>query len=186
MAEPVRAGQGAAAEYAVVSRERRYLARVTGEGPVLSVSLDGEEIPVRLERAPGAANARAFAGPAARPALIRRSGGELIVTLDDGQYRLRVEPAVPIPRRTRAGRSAGADVRAPIPGLIVSVEAAEGETVEQGRALVVMEAMKMQSELRAPVAGRVAAVHVRAGQEVMGGTVLVTIAPSARDSEAAS
>jgi biotin carboxyl carrier protein len=57
------------------------------------------------------------------------------------------------------------------------VEASAGEAVEQGRPLVVMEAMKMQSELRAPVAGRVAAVHVAPGQEVMGGTVLVTIVP---------
>jgi biotin carboxyl carrier protein len=110
--------------------------------------------------------------------MTRRSGDEIIVTLDDGQYRLRVEPAMPIARRTRAGRAAAADLRAPIPGLIVSLDAVEGQRVEQGRPLVVMEAMKMQSELRAPVAGRVAAVHVAPGQEVMGGTVLVTIVPA--------
>ena len=167
-----------AADYAVVSRKRRYLVRVVEDGPVLSVSVDGAEIPVRLERTAGAATVRVAAGTPPRPAVTHRAGGEIVVTVDEGQYRLRVEPAVPIARRTRAGRAAAADLRAPIPGLIISVEAVEGEMVEQGRPLVVMEAMKMQSELRAPVAGRVAAVHVRAGQEVMGGSVLVTITPS--------
>jgi biotin carboxyl carrier protein len=57
------------------------------------------------------------------------------------------------------------------------VEIAEGDVVEPGRSLVVMEAMKMQSELRAPLGGRVTAVHVKPGQDVMGGTVLVTVAP---------
>jgi biotin carboxyl carrier protein len=162
----------------VVSRDRRYLVRVVEDGPVLCVAVDGTEIPVRLERAAGPATMRVAAGTPPRPAMVHRTEGEIIVTLDDGQYRLRVDPAVSIVRRTRAEGAAAADLRAPIPGLIISVEAVEGEMVEQGRPLVVMEAMKMQSELRAPVAGRVAAVHVRSGQEVMGGSVLVTIAPA--------
>jgi biotin carboxyl carrier protein len=180
MADTPRPGRSAA-EYAVVSRGRRYLVRVVEDGPVHYVSVGGAEISVRLEHAAGAASMRVAAGTPPRTAMTRRTGGEIIVTLDDGQYRLRVEPAVPIARRTRAGRAAAADLRAPIPGLIVSLDAVEGQMVEQGRPLVVMEAMKMQSELRAPVAGRVAAVHVRPGQEVMGGSVLVTIAPSAED-----
>jgi biotin carboxyl carrier protein len=170
-------GQGAAAEYVVAGRERRYHVRVRGEGSVLSVAVDGGPIAVRLEPGTGA-TVRVTAGSTARQAVVRRAGGETVVVIDDAQYRLRVEPALPIARRTRRGPSVGADLRAPIPGLIVSVEASEGEAVEQGRPLVVMEAMKMQSELRAPVAGRVAAVHVAPGQEVMGGTVLVTIVPA--------
>jgi biotin carboxyl carrier protein len=69
------------------------------------------------------------------------------------------------------------EVTAPIPGLVVSVEVAEGDVVEQGRPVVIMEAMKMQSEMRTPMGGIVTAVHVKPGQEVMGGTVLVTVAP---------
>ena len=165
-------------EYAVTSGEQTYLVRVTGDGSMLQVSLDGQLVPVRLEPVVGSTHFRVTAGELRRSAVIRRSGGDIIVTLDDEQYRLRVEPAVPIARRTRMSASGAGEVKAPMPGLVVSVDVAEGDTVEQGRPVAVMEAMKMQSEMRTPLAGKVTAVHVKPGQEVMGGTILVTVAPS--------
>ena len=165
-------------EYAVTAGGRTYRVHIAGEGPVLQVALDGEVLPVRIDPVVGRGQVRVTAGDLRLSAAIRRSGEEIVVTLADEQYRLRVEPALPIPRRARAHPSGAGELRAPIPGLVVSVDVAEGDTVEQGRPLVVMEAMKMQSELRAPLAGVVTAVHARAGQEVMGGTVLVTIAPA--------
>ena len=168
-------------EYTVAVDGRTYLVRVTGAGPALEVAVDGLHVPVRMDRVAGGTQFQVTAGDQRQCAVIRRSGADLIVTLADEQYRLHVEPAAPIARRTR-GRARGAsEVKAPIPGLIVSVEVAEGDAVEQGRPVAVMEAMKMQSELRAPCAGTVTAVHVRAGQEVMGGAVLVAIAPGAPD-----
>ena len=165
-------------EYEVVTGGRTYLVRVTGEGPALQVLLDGQLVPVRLEPVVGSSQFRVTAGDLRRSAVIRRSGADIVVTLDDEQYRVRVESAVPIARRTPTSPSGAGEVKAPMPGLVVSVEVAEGDTVEQGRPVAVMEAMKMQSEMRAPVAGTVTSVRIRPGQEVMGGTVLVTIAPA--------
>jgi 3-methylcrotonyl-CoA carboxylase alpha subunit len=73
-----------------------------------------------------------------------------------------------------SGRTTGG-VRAPMPGLVVALQVAEGAEVEAGQALVIMEAMKMQMEIRAPVAGRVRQVHVASGQEITGGQLLITI-----------
>jgi biotin carboxyl carrier protein len=168
-------------EYAVAAGGRTYVVRITGAGPALQVSLDGRSSSLRLEPAAGRTYFLVTFDDIRRPAVIRRSGGEVIVTLDDEQYRLRVGPAVPIGRRAAAGPSGMGEVKAPIPGLIVSVEIAEGDVIEQGRPVVVMEAMKMQSELRAPLAGTVTAVHVKPGQEVMGGTVLVTVTPREKE-----
>ncbi len=67
------------------------------------------------------------------------------------------------------------DVRAPMPGLLIALQVAEGADVAVGQPLIIMEAMKMQMEIRAPRAGRVRRFHVAPGQEIAGGQLLVTI-----------
>jgi biotin carboxyl carrier protein len=79
----------------------------------------------------------------------------------------------------RRGPRAGV-VAAPMPGLVVRVAVREGQRVEAGDGLVVVEAMKMENELRAPKAGVVARVHVTAGQAVEKGAALVTLESSER------
>lgn len=71
----------------------------------------------------------------------------------------------------------GGVVKAPMPGLVVRVEVNEGQVVEAGEALVVVEAMKMENELRASQKSVVGQVHVTAGQRVEKGTPLVTLEP---------
>ena len=70
-------------------------------------------------------------------------------------------------------------VATPMPGAIVRVLVAEGDQVEEGQVLVVVEAMKMENEFKAPMAGVVAAVHVSAGTSVDAGALLVTLAEEA-------
>ena len=72
--------------------------------------------------------------------------------------------------------AAGGTVRAPMPGLVVRIEVAEGQQVDAGAGLVVVEAMKMENELRAPRPGMVQTVHVAVGQAVEKGASLVTLA----------
>jgi acetyl/propionyl-CoA carboxylase alpha subunit len=69
-------------------------------------------------------------------------------------------------------RTAGA-LKAPMPGLVVRVPLEEGQAVEAGAPLVVLEAMKMENELKAPAAVRVTSVRVRAGEAVEKGQLLV-------------
>jgi len=82
------------------------------------------------------------------------------------------------PQQAAKGRNAaaGGTVRAPMPGLVVRVEVAEGQAVEAGAGLIVVEAMKMENELRAARAGMVQTVHVAVGQAVEKGAALVTLA----------
>jgi biotin carboxyl carrier protein len=75
----------------------------------------------------------------------------------------------------KAGAGAGL-VTSPMPGRVLKLLVAEGDDVEQGAALVVVEAMKMENELVAPRAGKIAKVFVSAGQTVEGGAKLVEIA----------
>jgi biotin carboxyl carrier protein len=66
-------------------------------------------------------------------------------------------------------------VKAPIPGQITQVMVSEGEEVELGQPLLVLEAMKMENEIRAPRSGRVKELKILPGQRVMLDDVLVDI-----------
>jgi biotin carboxyl carrier protein len=66
-------------------------------------------------------------------------------------------------------------IRAPMPGLVANVLAAEGAAVQRGQTVVVLEAMKMENDLTAPRAGIVKAVHVAKGQTVGQNDVLAVI-----------
>ena len=66
---------------------------------------------------------------------------------------------------------------APMPGMVVKVEVSEGDRVEAGEGVVIVEAMKMENELRSTGAGVVTRVHVREGDAVEKDQVLVDLAP---------
>ncbi|ROT99671.1 ATP-grasp domain-containing protein [Marinobacter sp. R17] len=66
-----------------------------------------------------------------------------------------------------------AHLTAPMHGRVIAVNCTEGETVEPGKTLVVMEAMKMEHSLKAPAQGRVVALHCAEGDSVGAGQVLV-------------
>ncbi len=80
--------------------------------------------------------------------------------------------------RVAAGPAAQAgphEVRAPIPGRVVSVTVAEGDEVKAGQPLVILEAMKMENQICAEGPGRVERVLVAPGATVEGGQTLVVV-----------
>jgi biotin carboxyl carrier protein len=79
-------------------------------------------------------------------------------------------------RRAAAGVEAGpAKIIAPMPGKIVRVLAAEGDEVEAGQGLVVVEAMKMQNEIKATKKGKVTKIAVNEGSAVNAGDLLAIV-----------
>lgn len=76
----------------------------------------------------------------------------------------------------RKQAAAPGDVSTSMPGNIVDVLVKEGDTVKAGQAVLITEAMKMETEVQAPIAGTVKAVHVAKGDRVNPGEVLVEIA----------
>jgi biotin carboxyl carrier protein len=74
-----------------------------------------------------------------------------------------------------AGPTGPAPIVAPMPGLVVRINVAPGDTVEAGQGVVVMEAMKMENELRATTAGKVRSVEVAPGTAVEKGALLVSL-----------
>jgi len=106
------------------------------------------------------------------------------VVVDGWRFELEVEDARQAALRAKARRASSdvasrgpVEVRAIIPGRVVSVDVEVGDEVEAGRHLLVLEAMKMQNELQAPADGRIARVAVSAGLTVDRGDLLVVIEP---------
>ncbi|RMH69042.1 MAG: acetyl-CoA carboxylase biotin carboxyl carrier protein subunit [Gemmatimonadetes bacterium] len=62
-----------------------------------------------------------------------------------------------------------------MPGLILSVEVEEGQPVNPGDGLIIMEAMKMENELKASARGIVKTIHVQQGDKVEMNVALITL-----------
>ena len=63
--------------------------------------------------------------------------------------------------------------RSPVSGIVVRVVAQAGQSIQVGDMLLVLEAMKMETNITAPVAGKLAAIKVNAGESVQSGQVVV-------------
>jgi biotin carboxyl carrier protein len=122
--------------------------------------------------------------------LVRDAAGrQLVVTLDqngrpsgasvggvavDVQVRS-AEEAVLDEVMSRGGAGGGGRVEAPMPGRVVKLLVSEGDAVERGAPILVIEAMKMENELHAPCDGRVTSIAVSTGDAVEAGQLLCDI-----------
>ncbi|MGB0542708.1 MAG: biotin/lipoyl-containing protein [Longimicrobiales bacterium] len=145
------------------------------------ITVDGSPVDVDFERLEGGPirslmlNGRSFRLSASR------SGSETW----DLHLRGRRLAASVVDERTRAiremtgagaGPSGPRPIVAPMPGMVVRIEVAEGDVVEAGQGVVIVEAMKMENELAAEGEGVVTRICVAEGQAVEKDQVLVDLA----------
>lgn len=86
-------------------------------------------------------------------------------------------PARPAPAPVSNGNGNGGDraVKAPIVGTVMQVKVKPGDVVELNQVLLVMEAMKMETNIASPMPGKVKAVLAASGDAVKAGQVLVEL-----------
>lgn len=158
------------------------------DGQAIEVEVDGERVTIAGETHNATLNA--IPGTPLRQMLL--DGRPLTLSVEQlgrGRWAIapggeRIEVEV-LDERTRHIRSltgggdqrrAAAVLKAPMPGLVVRVQAKPGDTVTAGAGLIVLEAMKMENELKAAAPGVVKAVRVAPGEAVEKGQVLVEFA----------
>ena len=106
---------------------------------------------------------------------VARSGDWLWAIVDGTAWAFEVVDPLAVPAVEGGG---GDSLTASMPGRIVSVDCAPGDTVARGQVLVVLEAMKVQMRLTAPRDAVVAAVRAMAGDLVDDGAELVSFTPA--------
>jgi pyruvate carboxylase subunit B len=76
-----------------------------------------------------------------------------------------------------APKSSGSEVHlhAPLPGSVFKILAKVGEKVHDGQTVLILEAMKMETEIQSPVDGRIKSIDVSVGDSIENGQILVTI-----------
>lgn len=105
------------------------------------------------------------------------AAGDTAVLIDGRRFAYSVSD--PRSLRVAAGAASGdagpKPLKSPMPGRILRVLVAAGDTVEAGQGCVVIEAMKMQNELKSPRAGIVAGLAAKVGETVGAGTTLLVV-----------
>ena len=101
------------------------------------------------------------------------------ITVNGKAYDVAVEEvggsAVAAPAPAAAPVADGTKVTAPMPGTILDIKVAVGDTVKSGQAICVLEAMKMENDVNAPCDGKVLSVNTTKGSAVETGAVLAVI-----------
>jgi biotin carboxyl carrier protein len=160
--------------------EREILRVEVREGRLVSVTGPAGETAAECARLPDGRHSvifpdgRQLAGHA-----VLRAGGR--VEAWRGARRLAVDLADPLRELAAAQTDAFGgprEVRALIPGRVVEVRVREGDEVDSGTTVLVLEAMKMQNEIRAESAARVTRVDCVAGQTVEAGALLLRLEPA--------
>ncbi|HKX12859.1 MAG TPA: biotin/lipoyl-containing protein [bacterium] len=101
-----------------------------------------------------------------------RGAGFVDVHLARGNFRLKTADT----RRAAKTGAQGGDLSSPMPGKVIQVLVKEGEAVQKGDLLMVLEAMKMEHKVLAPVGGVVGKIHFQAGERVGQDVTLMEIA----------
>lgn len=154
---------------------RRVEISVAGEGQRFAVRVDGSARQVSF--LPVAANLAAMLGEdgSAHSVAHQRLGpGRWRISLGDREFVIQLRDPLEREVAHRSSHQQGPqEIRAPIPGKVVRLAVDRGDVVLPGQPLLVLEAMKMETNITAPVAGKIAKINVAAGENVAAGQVVV-------------
>jgi len=143
------------------------------------VKVNGETVEAELSSVPGSPVRRLAVRGRSHALHIGKGEGQgnWDIHLDGERFAVTVVDERTQAIRAMTGANTGPQgpkpVRAPMPGLVVRLAVAEGESVSAGQGVVIIEAMKMENELKADAAGVVARVAVAAGQAVEKGAIMI-------------
>ena len=126
------------------------------------ITVNGKQYEVDCEEIKDGAAPQTVTAPAAKPAEPKEAPAPV---------------SAPAAKETpvSTGKEGSVKINAPMPGVIVRVDVAAGDSVTKGQVLLVFEAMKMENEIKAPSDGVVASVNTAKGANVNSGDLLLTL-----------
>ena len=164
-----------------------YYARMLDGERRVEIEKDGTTYTVTIDGKTYVADARIASGPTAMSIIVDNKCYETIVTargrktlVSTGGEEFELEIADELEHRGAASASHHLDldveeIKAPMPGVVVSIEVEKGQEVDPGTPVVIVEAMKMQNEIATVVGGAVKEIRVNKGDIVDSQKTLVII-----------
>lgn len=160
------------ATYRVSVGKREYVVDVTGD----QVAVDGKPIQASLTPLNNGGLVMLRQENRARELHVLPQGNSAYAVMVNGRHLIaQVEKNNGKPKKRVEPANQGT-INAPMPGMVVDVLVKEGQRVDSGEPLVILESMKMQMQLRAPFNGQVRKVAVANKAQVDKGTLLVQVA----------
>jgi biotin carboxyl carrier protein len=164
-------------KYEVLLAGKTRVVELTRQNGAWKISLDGNTLDANaVEVAPNIFSVL-LSGDSHQIRIAPRVDGTLTLYTGLAEYHAEVTD----PRSWR-GRRQGAveaegrqQITAPMPGKVVRLLVKEGDSVEAGQGLLVVEAMKMQNEIRSPKSGKIEKLFAQEGQPVNAGEVLLWV-----------
>jgi biotin carboxyl carrier protein len=143
------------------------------------IRLDGEVIDADLQPSADPTLYSLIFGHRSYELRVEPEEGRYLVQIDGVGYEVVVEDERTHRLAGVKARDAGAGgdrvIKSPMPGIVIDVPVKEGDPVEAGRTLVVVESMKMHNEFKAPSAGTVHAIRVAVGEKIAQNAIMVTL-----------
>lgn len=154
-------------KYIATINDQEFLVEIIDEG---KVSLNGKIFEIDFKQIIGQPVYSLLMEGKSYEAFVQQEENIWEVMLGGSMYEVEVEDERE--KRLRATSGGGvADrgefhLKSPMPGLVVSVNVDEGQEVEKGDVLLILESMKMQNELKSPRAGTVTRIRIKPGDTV--------------------
>jgi pyruvate carboxylase subunit B len=167
--------------YFVTVNGREHVVEVVERAGEVEVAVDGRALDLSYEEVDNLGQVALIAEGRSWGVSIEGDEHHVTATIAGHVYLAEIEDereraAHAAERETSAG---GGQVKSVMPGVVVKLLVAEGQSVDKGQPLLILEAMKMQNEIAAPAPGVVKALHVREREAVASGANLVTLAAQA-------
>lgn len=159
--------------YTFKLQDKIYKINLEEDENQIRFEIDGETIPVEFERIEGNLYSIIINGQS-RSIGVLKKGKKIQVFLDGDLYELE---AVSEREQRKAHHTASGvqEIKSPMPSRVVKILKAEGDDVALEEGVIVVEAMKMESELKSPIEGKVKNIMIKEGDPVEAGTVLLVV-----------
>ena len=159
------------AKYQVSIGENEYIIEITEE----EVRINGEKVEADLQKLNNAGLFLLNHGDEKLELHLASEGNNTyLITTDGQQIETQVESEITQQHRTNISTDSK-ELIAPIPGVVIEIQVADGDTVVEGQPALILESMKMQIVVKLPAGGVISEINVQPNQSVTKGDVLITL-----------
>jgi biotin carboxyl carrier protein len=153
--------------------DRLYKINLEKDDHQLQMEIDSNSIPVDFEKIENNLYSILINGQSKKIGVLKK-GKKLQVFLDGDLYELEAVSERE-QRKTSQIATGVQEIKSPMPSRVVKILKGEGDEVAAEEGIIVVEAMKMESELKTPIAGIIKEIMVKEGDAVESGTVLLIV-----------